>query len=108
MPIRPENRSRYSANWRAIRAEILMRAGQCCEGSPAYPDCRARNGEQHPVTGSKVILTIAHLDHTPENCEPGNLRAWCQRCHLTHDAAHHAGNARRTRDARSGQGSLFP
>ena len=40
----------------------------------------------HPVTGSKVVLTIAHLDHTPENCDDENLRAWCQRCHLTYDA----------------------
>ena len=24
----------------------------------------------------KIVLTIAHLDHTPENCDPANLRAW--------------------------------
>jgi hypothetical protein len=33
----------------------------------------------------------------------GNLRLLCQRCHLTHDAALHATNARLTREARSGQ-----
>lgn len=86
MPIRPENKSRYPKNWLSeIRPAILKRADNCCEGSPAHPDCRARNYEPHPVTGSKVILTIGHLDHAPENCAHENLRAWCQRCHNTYD-----------------------
>lgn len=34
----------------------------------------------------RVVLTVAHLDHQPENCDPDNLRAWCQRCHNTYDA----------------------
>lgn len=94
MPIKPENRARYPENWASeVRPGILKRARDRCEGSPKYPDCRARNGYPHPVTGSRVVLTIAHLDHTPENCEPSNLRAWCQRCHLAYDADHH----RRTR-----------
>ncbi|MGJ5667779.1 hypothetical protein QLG13_07910 [Rhodococcus aetherivorans] len=100
MPIRPENRARYPKNWRTeIRPAILDRAGQRCEGSPEYPDCRAVNYQPHPVTGSKVILTIAHLDHTPENCHPDNLRAWCQRCHLKYDAEHHAEQRRARRAA---------
>jgi hypothetical protein len=116
MPIKPENRSRYPSDWKQIRARILERAGHCCEGSPAFPDCRAPNGwyrsqqtgqllekEQaiahcylgYPMT--RIVLTIAHLDHTPENCDDSNLRAWCQRCHLTYDAKHHAQNAYATR-----------
>lgn len=35
----------------------------------------------------RIILTVAHLDHQPENCAPDNLRAWCQRCHNTYDMA---------------------
>lgn len=35
----------------------------------------------------RIILTVAHLDHTPENCADSNLRAWCQRCHNRYDAA---------------------
>ena len=54
MPIRPEMRHLYPPNWKEIRASILERAGNLCEGSPRYPDCRAANGEPHPVTGSKV------------------------------------------------------
>jgi 5-methylcytosine-specific restriction endonuclease McrA len=98
MPIKPENRHRYPAHWREIRAVILDRAGHRCEGSPAYPDCRAVNHEPHPVTGSKVVLTVAHLDHVPENCEPENLRAWCQRCHITYDAPRKAADRRARRD----------
>lgn len=82
MPIRPENLHHYRGQaWKAVRAQILERAGNRCEGSPAYPDCRAQNGQAHPETGSKVVLTIAHLDHNPANNAPENLRAWCQRCH---------------------------
>lgn len=85
MPIKPENKLRYPSNWKQIRSEILERANHQCEGSPLYPDCRVKNYTIHPITGSKVILTIAHLDHTPENSDPTNLRAWCQRCHNTYD-----------------------
>lgn len=85
MPIKPENRHRYPADWKAIRARILERAGHRCEGSPDYPECRAVNYEPHPVTSSRVVLTIAHLNHAPEDCRDENLRAWCQRCHLNFD-----------------------
>ena len=65
------------------------------------------NREPHPVTRSIVVLTVAHLNHQPEDCgEPGdrpNLKAWCQRCHLTYDAEHHKINAARTRRDRSPQ-----
>jgi len=30
-------------------------------------------------------LTVAHLDHTPENCADDNLKALCQRCHNRYD-----------------------
>lgn len=60
-------------------------------GAAATPG-GARTGTTSPRTGtgSKVVLTTAHLDHTPENCDPRNLRAMCQGCHLHYDAAHHA------------------
>lgn len=108
MPIRPEMKSRYPSDWPAIRAAILSRADHRCEGSPAYPDCRAANGEPHPITGSRVVLTIAHYpDPAPENCAPENLKSWCQRCHLTADAKLHARTARETRNRRRGQLALL-
>jgi len=108
MPIKPENRARYPKNWEEIRGRILIRAGNRCEGSPDYPDCRAENHAPHPDTGSKVVLTIAHLDHVPENCSDENLKAWCQRCHLNYDAEHHAKNAAATRRNRLAVADLFP
>lgn len=107
MPIRPENKARYPKNWKAISASIRERAGQRCEGSPAYPECRAENAKPHPVTGSRVVLTVAHLDHNPENCDPGNLRAMCQRCHLAYDAEHHRRTAYATRKAKARTRDLF-
>ena len=55
MPIRPENRARYPKDWTSIAAAIRERAGQRCEGSPAYPDCRAPNGD--PLAASPYRLT---------------------------------------------------
>lgn len=107
MPIKPENKARYPKNWKQIRAEILERAGNCCEGSPDFPDCRVENYSAHPLTGSKVVLTIAHLDHTPENCEPENLKAWCQRCHLNYDKEHHQKNSWHTRRNKQGTKDMF-
>ncbi|OBR52383.1 hypothetical protein [Paraburkholderia tropica] len=56
---------------------------------------------------TKVVLTIAHLDHVPEHCDDENLKALCQRCHLAYDAQHHAETARQTRRARNAIGDLF-
>jgi len=95
MPIRPENKDRYPKDWKKISLSIRKRAGNRCEGSPDYPDCKAENGCSHPVTGSRVVLTVAHLDHTPENCDPDNLKAMCQRCHLHYDRFHHAETRRK-------------
>ncbi len=113
MPIRPDERKRYPHGWRAISAEVKARAGGRCEGSPLYPDCRAVDGEPHPVTGSKVVLTVGHLDHTPENVGDAgarpNLRCWCQRCHNGYDAPHRlAGRrARQQVEAAEFQPDLF-
>jgi hypothetical protein len=54
-----------------------------------------------------VVLTIAHLNHVPEDCAEDNLRAWCQRCHLTYDAKHHAKTAAVTRRKRLNNRDLF-
>lgn len=111
MPIRPENRARYPKDWRQISDRIRFEraAGRCeCRGECGRPDhylephdgrCRARHGDTAPITGSRVILTVAHLDHIPENCADDNLRAMCQGCHLAYDAEHHAETARATRAA---------
>lgn len=55
----------------------------------------------------RVVLTIAHRDHTPENNDDSNLAALCQRCHLRLDRDHHAATARATRRSRKAAGDLF-
>jgi 5-methylcytosine-specific restriction endonuclease McrA len=117
MPIRPENKSRYPANWKEIRENILERANHKCEGvscglknhsfvlrcnksdafisedaNPEYvANFKLMFADHRRV---KVVLTIAHLDHTPENCDPANLKAWCQKCHNEYDAPMRAAGRR--------------
>ena len=88
----PCDYSKYPPNWPELRAKELAEAGRRCQGTPRYPDCRAADREPHPVTGSRVVLTVAHMDSDVTNNEPANLRALCQRCHLTHDVAQHTRN----------------
>jgi 5-methylcytosine-specific restriction endonuclease McrA len=98
MPIRPENRGLYPPDWPEISRRIRQdRAKDRCEG------CGAENREPHPVTGAKVVLTVAHLDHNPANCHDDNLRAWCQKCHNSHDAPIRREGIRKRRDMASGQ-----
>lgn len=91
MPIRPENRNRYPKNWKKIREDILKRANNCCEF------CGVENYSKLDID-SRVILTIAHLDHTPENCDYGNLRALCQKCHNRYDAKHRSETRRNNKN----------
>jgi 5-methylcytosine-specific restriction endonuclease McrA len=84
--------------------------------------CRARNGETGywlegqwtpvvlPQPGEKfvkIVLTVAHRDHTPENVDPANLFHACQRCHNRYDAPmRRAGIQARAREKRA-SGDLF-
>jgi hypothetical protein len=113
-PVRASERHRYPADWREISARIRFgrAAGQCeCTGECGTGHagrCEAEHGQAHPVTGSRVVLTTAHLDHRPENCADANLRAMCQRCHLAYDVGLHKASAAATRAARRpGQLVLF-
>jgi 5-methylcytosine-specific restriction endonuclease McrA len=114
MPIRPENRQRYPENWKEIRAAILRRAGNRCEECGLhnhsigtrhkdgtfrnpYPgqwdiyhdNLRSHHSKQQALTAAgliMIVLTIAHLDHQPENVDPANLKSLCQKCHNRYDA----------------------
>jgi len=98
MPISAENKKLYPDNWGEISERIRYeRAGNRCEhwtvdrmGDAIFETrCEAVNGKPHPETGSTVVLTVAHLDHNPANCDDDNLEAMCQRCHLRYDQFHH-------------------
>ena len=94
----------YPPCWPQLRAAVQERAGDRCEGQPRYPDCRVRNHQPHPDTGSRVILTTAHLAGTSKlSTDIRDLRFLCQRCHLDLDRAHHLAKAAATRARRRGQ-----
>jgi len=113
-PIRPENRARYPKDWKAIVARIRERSGDRCE---CHGECgrgthtgrcpNVQHGEAYG-SGSRVILTTAHLDHVPEHCDDDNLRHMCQGCHLHYDRDHHAQTSARTRKEGKAIGDLLP
>src|SRR3990167_9736278 len=125
VPISKENLKRYPADWKAIRQEVLERAGHKCEqcGVPNHAfrvksvnrwsmsEIEALNIADYGEIPTYIVLTVAHLNHQPEDCgEPGNrpnLAAWCQRCHLAYDHEHHMRNAHQTRRGRKASGDLF-
>lgn len=102
MPIKPENKHRYPADWDERRKAVLERAGDRCElcgapngrwiarheGTPSLwvevqPNSRAAFGYGKAI---RVILTTAHLDHEYQCHDEKCLLALCQRCHLKIDA----------------------
>lgn len=93
MPIKPENKNRYPQNWESIRQKILKRAGNRCEWCGVENHTYRLNQKTGKM--ARIVLTIAHLDHTPENCSDDNLRALCQRCHNAYDITHRIKNRKK-------------
>ena len=92
----------YPPDWAQISQRIrFQRARGRCEW------CGAAQGRPHPVTGSKVFLTTAHLDHDPANNADDNLAALCQKCHNTYDAGKRHANGKHRALAAAGQLPLF-
>ncbi len=108
LPVKRNNAARdvrrgYPRDW-PVRSWFVrvVRARNRCEW------CGARNHQPHPVTGSHVVLTTAHVyDRAPGAAALLNLAALCQRCHLNHDRAQHLHSRRTNRDRATGQLSLF-
>jgi hypothetical protein len=135
MPIRAEMRWFYPIDWPQLSQHVRFeRAGGICRGCGrphgeivrVLPDGRWfdatrqtwRNGRGRParwpdieettrVRQTRVILAAAHLDHNPGNNRLGNLRSFCQRCHLIHDRPHHLAQRRITYLLRRALGDLF-
>jgi len=102
MPIRPENRDLYPRHWKAL--SFCLRADRAkwrCEW------CGAKNSDPHPITGGKVVLTVAHLDHQPNHCQPDNLAALCQLCHNRYDQDERRKNRKMRLDKANGVRELF-
>jgi hypothetical protein len=113
-PIKPENKARYGEDWPEFSNSIRFgRAGGRCEcqgecGRGTHQGrCPNRHGEPAYGTGATVVLTSAHLCHTPECRE--HVIAMCNGCHLHYDKEHHAQTRAATKAARAaaaGQGTL--
>lgn len=94
----PIDYSKYPPNWKTeIRPRILARAGNCCEWCGVHnrgTGRRIADGTWEPshFGPSRIVLTVAHLDHDPENhdVQDDRLAALCQYCHLRYDAAEKA------------------
>lgn len=110
----PCNYKEYPSNWKTeIRPAILERADNKCE------ECGVENhrlihrfgkfineweywpeGMESEVwtldgkKSTKIILTIAHLDHDKLNHDVklDRLKALCQKCHLSYDMSNHVNN----------------
>ena len=99
----PWNRSLYPRNWEAIAHQIKTAANWTCQACGR--ECKRPDEEMfefmeriqtnrlsecpvvreylaHPT---RWVLTVAHLDHRPENCDRANLKALCAPCHCRYD-----------------------
>jgi hypothetical protein len=124
----PINYKEYPKDWKIIRQRILLRADNKCEfcGLPNnslihrtgkgindwvyWPEgmeseCSSIDG----LKSTKVVLTIAHLDHdkSNENVSDDRLKALCQKCHLQYDMPRHIQNRKNNLDKKRNQNSLF-
>jgi hypothetical protein len=91
------NYSDYPENWKDIRAEVLERAknadgiSQCecvggCEREHKGTRClHLQYGRLTTRSKYKVILTTAHLCHTPHCAQHDHLKSMCQPCHQVFD-----------------------
>ena len=109
----PMDRSLYPEDWEAIALAIKEESNWTCEecGRPcrqpgeSRPALCTRIETEHPKWAgdlyelgedeesmliaipklTRFTLTVAHLDHVPENCDRSNLRALCAPCHCRYD-----------------------
>lgn len=111
MPIKHENKNRYPKNWKQISEDIRFnRADNKCEvcGLPNYTWVDKNTREiclQYEDNAIRIVLTVAHLDHIPENCDYSNLKAMCQKCHNNYDKQHRKSTIKQSKAV--GIGFLF-
>ena len=84
----------HIGNWRSLLASI---------GRPfrnVHGNVTTYEAVQSMRRVVRIVLTVAHLNHTPGDDRDENLAALCQWCHLHYDAEHH----KETRSARKDKG----
>jgi hypothetical protein len=94
----PNNTDVWRANggcWLEIRAswnDGVIRIWRNSHGGPITPPA----GPRRDV---RIVLTVAHLNHTSGDDRDDNLKALCQWCHLNYDAPHHRETRATRKDA---------
>jgi len=83
------DRALYPPNWDAIALAVKQAANWTCE------ECGRECWKPGEITSEAIqadrsrwatfTLTVAHLNHRPEDCRPENLRALCAPCHCRYD-----------------------
>jgi hypothetical protein len=119
MPIRPENKARYPKDWKTVvvprirarsgnRCECTGQCGQTHMWDAANPGrCSEINGAFIGEGDAKIVLTVMHLNHQPEDCRDENLLHACQGCHNRYDAPVRAAGIKARRKAQRAISDLF-
>lgn len=132
----PIDYKEYPDNWKQISQRIRSeRAGNACEQCGLVNGqiiVRNKNGSYRKICGTeydmihskvrngyshsgalkrlgftRIVLTVAHLNHIKSDCREENLKALCQACHLKLDLPQHIFNRKYGRKARENNLSLF-
>lgn len=74
-------KERYPSNWKEIAFKLKESVLWICEA--CGKQCRKPS---EPFISHVYTLTVAHINHTPEDCRKENLIALCAPCHLNYDA----------------------
>lgn len=122
------NRAKWKCEWCGVpNAQLGGRtaAGTWCKAQPTGTGGRGSSGFTwpaegedgwctHPKDGStirlrivRIVLTVAHLNHKPEDCADENLKAGCQRCHNIYDLPHRRAGIEERARAERAVGDLF-
>jgi len=77
----PVDWAKYPENWKDIAGSIKESTGWKCQvcGKQCYTP-----GESCKDT--RMVLTVAHINHVESDCRLENLVAACSVCHLKYDA----------------------
>lgn len=100
----PCDYSKYPKDWKEIVKREKIRAGNRCEmcgvpnGMIIGWDSTGQWFNKEFNSGTKVVLTVHHIDSDKTNNKYPNLLVVCQKHHLRLDLGKHMKNAKETRN----------